>query len=1206
MAWTEEQQDAIFSRKETLLLSAAAGSGKTAVLVERIIQRLLCADDPLDITELLVVTFTKASADEMRERVAAALTAVLSAGPNEQAERQLALLPSAQISTIDSFCRNVLRRYFYLLDLDPQAKVAGEEDLAVLRRNVLEALFLQYYETEDAAKRERFRNVADMFGSDRGDEEFMDLINRLYVFSRSMPWPDYWLDCSCAAYDLPPAIALDAVPWIEPVKKQIHSALQEAVAVYAALLRELSGRAAFAKVSAALTEEQSLFRAADEQVSWAGLQQAFTDMRFVRLQLRGLDEAEKELWEQVKGERSAVKEVLIKDIGNVYFSVDSKQWLDGLRQMAPALRSLITIVKDFAAAYEIRKKEKGWLDFSDLEHFCLRILLDPVSTPLHVVPSLAALELRKLFKEVMIDEYQDTNGVQELITSLVSSGDNRFMVGDIKQSIYRFRLADPTLFLHKYKTFTTDKTADRRERRIDLSKNFRSAAAVIDSVNEVFSYAMTEAAAGMIYSTAERLYCGRNDGEEGRVEVHLFDKGAAGSDDREEKEALSAFEEECGIVARRLRELREEGLTVATKDGGREPLSYRHMVILLRSTADKAESMAEALQREGIPAYTEQKGGYFAAVEVEMMLSLLRCIDNPEQDLPLAAVLRSPLVGLNEESLAELRLVGSGTLWRNLPSYAAALPAGLKRDSVQHFFHLFTCWRTFARRSSVSELLQKIYDDTGYLSYVGAMEGGSLRQGNLKALRERARVYEDNGYRGLYRYLRFIDMLRSNDHDLAPANGLGEGEDVVRIMTIHKSKGLEFPVVVVADMGKSFNRQDFKSPLLFHNELGIGIKVYHEKWRAYTPSLAWNSIKQRRIWEDNAEEERLLYVAMTRAKERLILVGKAADLEKKWRQWQQRPDPLRAKTYLDWICPVFAAAIPYHGEAATRPWIVRRLWHVYFHQQRGGAVPVRPPEPDPRLALVRDGRRTGTEVPSWLEKRLVWQYAYPQAVVTPAKVSVSELKRQSVQTKAAAAVMAEEALSLFPEKGTVSPFREPPAWLAADMRTTKSGTYRGTVFHKVMQYLPLRQLSGKAELEEALAALRNKGILSAEEAGLVDGQAILDFCASPLGRRLAASPQVYREYPFSVLLSAAPYLPALEKGETIMVQGVLDCLFREGNGWVLLDYKTDHLDTAAAFKARYRVQLDLYKRAVEQIRHESVSNVYIYSFYLQQIIPFTV
>lgn len=1207
MAWTNEQQAAIDSRGQTLLLSAAAGSGKTAVLVERIIRRLLDKEYPIDITELLVVTFTKAAAAEMRDRIGTALMKALSEMKDPRVERQLALLPSAQISTLHAFCQHVIRKYFYTIDLDPAFSIAGEEELNLLRRQVLEDVFLSYYEDDEKAS--ILYPLADMFGSDRGDDILMDTVSRMYTYARSLAWPEHWLKEAARAYDVAPDAVIDDMVWAGPIKDAVRRILEEDARLYDGVLYHLRQREAFAPACDTFVAEQAALRQAAQARSWNDLSRFVRAIDFPRLKsLRKLSDDDKAVWERCKKVRDDVKKDVIKTLQSVYFSATPEEWLDGMRAMKPVMDGLVTLTLDFAKAYGAAKKEKGWIDFSDLEHFCLQILLAPDASPEHPVPSAAAEELRSQYEEVFIDEYQDTNGVQELITRLVSGEDNHFMVGDIKQSIYRFRLADPTLFLEKYQSFSRDEKAVQR--CIDLGRNFRSVPVVLDAVNAVFSRAMTAEAAGMDYGEREKLYAGRQAPDDerwigGPVEVDIVPTPS----DEEDDDGSTAFEKECRFIAGRIGELLASGRMAARKDGTLEPLSYRHIVVLLRSMAGKADVLIQALQEGGIPSYAEQSGGYFAAVEVQVMLALLRCIDNPEQDLAMAAVLRSPLVGLDETALAGVRLAGDGTLWQNLPAFVASLADGVdEKEDLQQFMASFDSWRTYSRRHGVAELLQRLYDDTAYVDFVGAMPGGDVRQANLKALYDRARQYEEAGFRGLFRYLQLMDKMKEDGLDLAPAKVVSEKEDVVRIMSIHKSKGLEFPVVFVADMGKAFNRRDTQDQILFHNRLGIGLKQYDPEWRMSYPTLIWSGIAAQLRWEGTAEEERILYVAMTRARDQLILTGHSSHIDRDWQRWTSRLNPAQAKSYFDWVMPAALAPFGVKADADyARPGAAWQdaIWQVRIARAvPAGTVEEGAYDGEPRLEALRRGDLTGTPVPSWLDEQLSWQYAYPQAVRTAAKFSVSEVKRRyqelhsdELQDEAALSVPAAAVIPTAP--GEDDAFAALPPWLAGE-EAAVSGAQRGTALHKALQYITPAADQTTATLRREIDAFVRQGLLSREEAKLVYVPALAAFCQSDIGRRMAESPELHREYPFTVLLAGGDPLPETETGEQILIQGVIDCLFREDDAWILVDYKSDRLETADAFRSRYAVQLALYKRAVEQITHRPVEETYIYSLHLQQ------
>lgn len=1239
MAWTNEQQAAIDSRGQTLLLSAAAGSGKTAVLVERIIQRLLDRNEPIDITELLVVTFTKAAAAEMRERIAQALANELGGERHEAAERQLALLPSAHISTLHSFCQAVIRRYFYRIDMDPRFTVAGEEELLLLKHHVLEDLFLAYY--EDPHKSAILYPLAEMFGDERGDDALMATILKLYTFSRSLPWPSQWLHDAAKAYDVAEDALIDDLPWTDAMKDRIHQSIGELLEELKGKLYQLEAYPALEKGKEQLEKEYVMLAHVGEGNTWQELYMAAKAVNYDRLvSLRKLSDEEKAFWEECKTLRNGVKKNF-QSLLETYFSVSSAEWIDGIRAMKPYVEGLIAIIGDFHEAYSQAKQEKGWLDFNDLEHICLSILVDPTSTPEQVKRSDAAEELRRHFKEILIDEYQDTNGVQEMIASLVADQWNRFMVGDIKQSIYRFRLADPTLFMEKYQRYSRDEHA--AERCIDLARNFRSDRRILEGINEVFGRIMTTTMTGMAYGEREKLYAGRADCTDdrwvgGTIEVHVLDKSGSrknpsdeGVDEvasDEESVGMTTFEGECHYIADRLESIMNAGQYVQKKDGTMEPVRWGHMVVLLRSMQQKSQIISQVFQKRGIPVYADESGGYFAAVEVQVMLGLLQIIDNPEQDLPMAAVLRSPIVGMGEGDLASLRLKEGETLWQSLPSYGEDLPDGDEKEKILRFIVSLEQWRTFSRHHSVAELIQQLYDDTGYYHFVGGMTGGAVRQANLKALFERAKQYESSGFRGLFRYLKLIERMRRDRIDLAPAKVIGEGEDVVRVMSIHKSKGLEFPIVVIADMGKKFNEMDLYHDVLLHKKLGIGLKQYDAQWRLTYPTFIWTGIRDLLRWEGRAEEERVLYVAMTRARDKLILVGTVRDGVAQWNRWLTQKNPEQGTSYLDWIMPLFTTSPEWEetlekGLTGFDSDECHGYWRVIgCHGNRENAAGLKEVEEDGLLSLVRKGQVTGVDIPEWMDKALSFQYAYPLATTVAAKYSVTELKRQyearqeAVEDGDTAPYLfraANEEPPVFDEgqpapgeshEGEEDAFSALPKWLD-EKEEVIEGARRGTATHAFMEHVDVHGDVSLKGLSTQLHGLVEQGFLTEEEEKLVYLKGIHRFFQSDVGKAMAASPCVLREYPFTMLLPRGKALPEVEAGEEFLIQGVIDCVFQDGDDWILVDYKTDRLSDAKDFVERYALQLMLYQKAVASITGKTVRHAYIYSFHLQQTIVIT-
>lgn len=964
--WTDDQWSAIVKGGENILVAAAAGSGKTAVLVERIIRKIASEEEPLNVDQLLVATFTKAAAAEMRERIREALEKELDKNPeSEHLRRQLALMNRASITTLHSFCLEVIQRYFQLIPLDPAFRIANETEADFIRQEVLEDLFEDRYANDPEGS--DFRKLVDWFSGERSDEAMVRLVQSLYDFSRSHPWPKEWMYTMASAFDVTDIEQLGRSAWAQSIVADVRLTLNGVVGVLKQALILLEQPGGPEPYRDTLMDDMSMvlaLREAAENSPWESLYEHFLQIEFGKLKACRGDQYNKELQEQVKALRDQVKKI-ISGMQDELFRRPPELFLGEMQALAPLMRTLADFVVTFGEKYEHAKRAKGLVDFSDLEHYCLQILRHPASMINETYPSNAAMEYQTQFAEVLLDEYQDTNMVQEAIVTLISrpGAGNRFMVGDVKQSIYRFRLAEPGLFLNKYKAYPSESSGQGL--RIDLARNFRSRQEIVDAVNTIFRQIMNASVAEIDYDERAELVCGANYpvGEEAMgqtypAELWLIERGGASgaegveamdedSDsnandtaegegtgvrwpDQIDAEELMTAQLEARMIATQIRQLMGEyGTPFQVYDKhlkGMRSITYRDMVILLRSTSQWAPLMIEQLRLEGIPAYAELNTGYFEATEVEVMTSLLKVIDNPVQDIPLAGVLRSPIVQLSAEELAQIRLNGKGLTYydamlkltkqepevKEMNAVQAADTESLVRK-LQRFMEHLAHWRDEARQGSLSELIWRIYRETGYYDFVGGLPGGTQRQANLRALYDRARQYEATTLRGLFRFLRFIERMQDNGGDLGTARALGEQEDVVRIMTIHKSKGLEFPVVFVAGLSKTFNQQDLSAAFLMHKQLGFGPRYVDQELRVAYPTLPSLAIKRQIKMELLAEEMRVLYVALTRPKEKLFLIGTVKNLERQLQTWGQAldtpdlllPDYLlaRGRSYLDWIAP---------------------------------------------------------------------------------------------------------------------------------------------------------------------------------------------------------------------------------------------------------------------------------------------------------------
>ncbi|WP_409341354.1 helicase-exonuclease AddAB subunit AddA [Paenibacillus sp. MBLB4367] len=1277
--WTDDQWSAIVSRGEHLLVAAAAGSGKTAVLVERIIRRISDPDDPVDVDRLLVATFTKAAASEMRERIRDALEKALLEQPDsDHLRRQLALIGRASITTLHSFCKDVIGRYFQLIDLDPGFRIANETEADLMRQDLLEELMESFY-TDSEADSPFFRLI-DSFGGERSDVPLMLLIQKLYDESRSHPKPERWLSEMASGFGA--AGQNGSNPWLASLLADVSLELEGMTGLLhdaARICREPGGPEPYL---AAVEEELAQLGRLREAcgASWDLLYTGMQSAAFGRLKPCKGDHYDKALQEQVKTLRDGAKEQLGK-LRTELFTRTPEQYIDELRDMAPIMETLVDLVLRFGELYQQEKAAKGLLDFADLEHYCLRILSSSDSSDEEPMPSQAALDYRSQFVEVLLDEYQDTNRVQDAIVALIAKDKpgNRFMVGDVKQSIYRFRLAEPGLFLEKYRTY--EKEGGGAGMRIDLACNFRSRKQVVDAVNFVFKQMMNEAVGEVAYDRSAELVYGANYPETGdyaadmAVELLLLDKssqessgeGSGGAFQRSEDGAdeeegqdqgdspdeapeLETAQMEARTIALQVRKLLgldgdQPMLVFDKKAGGMRRATFRDVVILLRATQSWAPLLIEELKRFGIPAYAELSTGYFAATEVEAVLSLLKVIDNPFQDIPLAAVLRSSLVGLTGEQLAKVRLARKGD------GFFAALLAYVQepdnasgeddpiRSRLSRFLEQLDAWRQEARHGALADLIWRIYRETGYYDYVGGLPSGVQRQANLRALYDRARQYEATSFRGLFRFLRFVERMRDGGGDLGTARALGEQEDVVRIMSIHKSKGLEFPVVFVAGLGKMFNQQDLNGSFLLHKDLGFGPRYVDTALRVSYPTLPMLAIRRRMRLETLAEEMRVLYVALTRAREKLFLLGTVQSLQKQLERWGRQlscdtvelPDHelAKARCYLDWLGPALIRhphAKPLRELGGLEPpkamlWLGTEpsVWRFSpvrpsFAEAEAAAAGERQLDLEEKLADLRELRpvvNAAAASLSEVDRRLAWQYPHAEASRLFSKTSVTEMKRLHERAAAKQEAFADDAgwpaaqvepKLLRNENGTYAAaagtaFRRPRFM----ERKQLTGAERGTVYHAVMQHIPLGGKVDEETVTTTVAEMLDKRLLTGEQAEAVDGSVIASFFSGALGKRLLNAKRVLRETPFSYGLHAGEAYPDADRSaaeETVLIQGVIDCLFEDEQGLVLLDYKTDRTEglDPAALRERYKVQLELYARAVGHIWKRPVSEMYLFFF----------
>lgn len=1244
--WTDEQFQAIHTRKCNLLVAAAAGSGKTAVLVERIIQIITNEEEPVDIDKLLVVTFTSAAAAEMRERIANAISKKLEERPDAKSlQKQLTLLSRANITTMHSFCLEVIKNYFYTIDLDPSFRIADDTECTLMKNEIIEELFEDLYEEDN----ENFKDLVECYSGSRDDEKLKEMILKLYSFSMSGPWPELWLEEKAEAFNINTVSDLDNTAWIDVLKSNLKVELNGFINMMnkaIEIIKETDGLEPYLET---FCTETSYLNNAYESLneSLEEMYQGFKNVNFGRIPVvRKNKVSDENAQRKVKSIRDSVKKKLGKLVEDS-FTFTPEEALEGIKRVYPCMKTLAYVTLEFSRRFANKKREKNLLDFNDLEHLCLKILIDKDEDG-NIIHSQVAEHFRNDFDEVLVDEYQDSNNVQETIISLVSrknsDNPNVFMVGDVKQSIYRFRQAKPELFLDKYNKYPLQPGG--LERKIQLYKNFRSREEILSGSNYIFKMVMSDIVGELEYTDEEALHLGASykENEEentivgGDIELHILDKSGIakvekaevseeseeGVEKADEEEDIDAIALEAKIVSKRIKELfdgnGEKQFKVWDKDINEyRNIKYKDIVILLRATKNWSEIFLDELGNEGIPVYADTGSGYFESIEIRTIMSLLKVIDNPLQDVPMIAILRSSIVGFSAEELSDLRLLDKELHFYEIIRSVSEgnIEADYKlKDKCSNFIDRLNVWREKSVYTPIDEFIWYLYMDTAYYGFVGAMPNGTLRQANLKILFQRAKQFESTSFKGLFNFINFINKLRKSSGDMGSAKVLGENEDVVRIMSIHKSKGLEFPVVFCCGTGKQFNLMDLNSSILYHEELGFGPDYVNLENRNSYTTLAKESIKKRIRLETLSEEMRILYVAFTRAKEKLIITGATRDLEKSINNWIASAsldeniilpsEVLKCKSYLDWI----AMAMSKHtsGEilrevsGATRD-IVKAdysKWKIKFWNKELLLTEdkVEEVEGEEKRDIREEAKNVA--VAEEIKRRLDYEYKFKKAAALPSNISVSDLKKADFEYDNVSTV------EIFKEKPIIKPkfLQEEQGLTAAE---------RGTAMHYVMQRLDLNRVNSISEIKAQVEEMVLDNSLTEQEASSIWFKKVYKFYTSELGKRLLNvfnkdNKLVRREFPFFTEISTLQLDDELDKkiykDEKIRLQGIIDLFFQENDDIVLVDYKTDYVEDGNEEEIieRYRTQLTYYKEALEKITGKKVKESYLYLFYIDKTV----
>jgi ATP-dependent helicase/nuclease subunit A len=1311
VSWTAEQQKVIDLRNRNILVSAAAGSGKTAVLVERIVKMITDKSHPVDIDHLLIVTFTNAAAAEMRERIGNAIEKALEEAPgDEHLLRQLTLIHNAQITTIDSFCLYVVRNHFHEIDLEPNFRIGDEGELKLLREDVLGKVLEENYEEPTEA----FSDFVEGYASGRTDAALNDMILQLYEFSRSYPWPGKWLDSFVGTYKVEKREQLDRAKWIKPLTENICFVLKDCKHLSEQALELTMQDDGPDMYEKALRSDLEKYESLSELTSFCELSEALSNIKYDRLASSRGFEGDPDKLELVKNLREQAKDV-VKKLCKQYFFCSPEMMIEQLERTEPMLEEVVRLTKQFAEEFAEAKRRKNLVDFHDVEHFALQILVDEETEK----AKKTAEEFRDTFEEIMIDEYQDSNEVQETLLRSISReerGENNiFMVGDVKQSIYRFRLARPELFMKKYDSYSLEESSTQR---IDLHKNFRSREEVLSCTNDIFYKIMARSLGNVEYDAEAALYPGasypampvqENPTENSAGEKAAEDEKVSGkpingftpeillADSNDELLEDTDFSDkktlEAKMVAEKIRQLMKTQPVTDKATGALRPVRYSDIVILLRSLSGWADSLVEVLNENGIPAHTVSSTGYFSAVEVQTVLSMLRILDNPRQDVPLAAVLRSPMAGLSDEELAVLRLEDGSVPFheavlelaeglyeedgqKEISNPEADQKQGKNADekpenhieSTAHqklleFYKKYRQLRQLVPDTPIHELIERILQETGYGHYVSAMPAGKRRMANLNMLLEKAAAYEKTSYKGLFHFVRYIDELQKYDVDFGEADTVGENEDVIRIMSIHKSKGLEFPVVFVSGMGKNFNKQDTRSKMVLHPELGIGLDYMDGKRRIKSPTIAKKAIAKQIDLENLGEELRVLYVALTRAKEKLILTGTLKDAPEKLEFFRQQaalyahssdatviPYLTResAAGYLDWVLPaVLSYGEKYPVRVVEAAELVLQEVENQTEQNEG------------LIGRMEEIRQADPTLVEKLEQRFAQKYPYQTDILRKNKYSVSELKHRAMREKFEAEQ--EETIPAFLEEpvtptiplfiqrqGSVEQEAQNKAQDAGQEAESKAeqkivsntanrGALRGTAVHRVMECY---DFTSEQSVHEQILLMEKEEKITADMRSLVNEQIVADFVSSETGKRMAFAQEkgtLYREKPFvmgfteaelerygfgagaqmiedeaqtenaqqEIVSENVSQENHMHEEDLTLIQGIIDVFWIEDDGITVLDYKTDRVDTAQELIDRYATQLKLYADALERVfatRKLKVKEILIYSFRLEKLI----
>ncbi|MFR1972886.1 MAG: helicase-exonuclease AddAB subunit AddA [Clostridia bacterium] len=1161
------------------------GSGKTAVLVERIIRKII--EDKVDIDKILVVTFTNAAAAEMREKILEAIYKKIEENPeDENLQKQVILLNKASISTIHSFCLDVIKNNFYEIDVSANTRIADDSEILLLQQEVIDDLFEEKYEEEDS----NFIKLIKTYTKYNQDEVLKDLILRVYSYIQASPFPEEWLEEQIEKLNIEDGTNFSDTVWGKIITENANQILEDSILKLQNIRTKMTRFPELDKFTAKIEDDIDKYTYIQNNLSdWDTAVEAINTLKnatWIKDQkiTNDLKDEAKDVRESTKDEFKKVKKLM---------NCSSEEAVQDIKYMYPILKMLKDLILEFSQKFYQRKREKNIMDFSDMEHLALKILVKKDENG-NIVKSEIAKKYENKFEEIAIDEYQDSNLVQEYILTSVSRGNNIFMVGDVKQSIYKFRQARPKLFLDKYDNYKLD-PVNGEDRKIQLFKNFRSRSNILDFTNLVFEDIMSRELGNIEYNQDEYLNLGANfeeiQNQDYKTELEILDLSEENDDiwktdeeeTEEEQEKVEDVVLEARFVARKIKELIDSKYQIIDKKTGRRDIQYKDIAILLRTSSGVANVYEKEISELEIPVYSDSSSQYLQSVEIETIMSLLRIINNPMQDIPLVTVMRSPIGNFTDNELIEIRMVD-----RNSSFYEALLKSDLEK--AHRFLSLLKELREDEEYMTLDEWIWNIYTKTGYMNYVNLMPNGALRVSNLRMLFERAKQYEEASFKGLYNFINFIDKIKFNQEDLKAAKIIGENENVVRIMTIHKSKGLEFPVVILAGVGKQFNFRDLNGKILLDQDLGMGPQYIDSDRYIEFKTLAKKALAIKAKNEAISEEMRILYVALTRAKEKLIIVGRQKDVNKKMSEKQKlleiystiddnKINPYllqKYKTYLDWLELIYLK----EGVANTK-----NLFTVNINKREKTSVKIENEVEDISKKIIEESNKNNDEQEKEKIKEILnWQYKHQSIEGIPTKTSVSKLKEKR-----------EQEVQITQE----------PKFINEEAKTKLTGAQKGTLIHLCLQKMKETEEYNLEKITELIEELKDKEIITEIEVQNIDKEKLLEYTNSQLWTELKQAKEIHKEHPFYINIKASRIYNQINKedDEDILVQGVIDLFFIDKDDkLILVDYKTDYVQNENELVEEYKGQLDLYKEALEQSLNKKVDKMCIYSVYLNKLI----